>query len=152
MEIRRAEVAKKRPTWMLVVTGLAVLGIVVAGVVTVQKMNQSAVDTEARKKAEAEADQAVKDAKAAQEQVSKAQKDLEDLQGRLDKAISDVASAQDAVALREAQARLSELNKEKAEMNTRLAAAKAAAEKAERVKGVHLSQECLNNPLAKGCQ
>jgi hypothetical protein len=36
-------------------------------------------------------------------------------------------------------------------MQDRLAAAKAAAAKAERKKGVKISQECLSNPLARGC-
>ena len=36
-------------------------------------------------------------------------------------------------------------------MEARIAAAKAAAAHAERVKGVKISQKCLDNPLAAGC-
>jgi hypothetical protein len=36
-------------------------------------------------------------------------------------------------------------------MKARAAAARAAAEKAERLKGVRVSKECMENPLAKGC-
>jgi len=36
-------------------------------------------------------------------------------------------------------------------MKANIAAAKAAAEHNERMKGVHVKQECLDNPLAKGC-
>ena len=46
---------------------------------------------------------------------------------------------------------LAALQKEQYEMKQRAAQAKAAADKAERAKGVHTSAECLNNPLAKGC-
>jgi len=41
MEIRRAEVAKKRPTWMLVVTGLALVAAVALIFFAINKMNQS---------------------------------------------------------------------------------------------------------------
>jgi hypothetical protein len=50
-----------------------------------------------------------------------------------------------------AKQKLEELQKERADMEERAAAAKAAADKAERARGLHVSQECLDNPLAKGC-
>jgi hypothetical protein len=40
---------------------------------------------------------------------------------------------------------------EQAEIRERVWQARVAADRAERVKGVHVTQECLNNPLAKGC-
>jgi hypothetical protein len=36
-------------------------------------------------------------------------------------------------------------------MEQRIAEAKAAAARAERKKGVKISKECQDNPLAKGC-
>jgi len=36
-------------------------------------------------------------------------------------------------------------------MEKRIQEARNAAAKAERAKGVHISKECLDNPLAKGC-
>jgi DNA repair exonuclease SbcCD ATPase subunit len=152
MELRRAEVAKKRPTWMLAVTGLAVVGIVIAAVVGVRAYQQSQEDTQKREQAEREKDEYGKQVKEAQAQVEKAQKDLEENAAKVDKAISDVGAAQDAVALKAAQQRLQELQREQAEMRGRVEAAKQAAAKAERARGVHVSKECLNNPLAKGCQ
>ncbi len=152
MELRRAEVAKKRPTWMLAVTAMAVIGIVIAGVVGVRAYQQSQEDSQKRQQAEAEKEEYGKQVKAAQEQVAKAQKDLDENAAKLDKAIADVSAAQDAVALKAAQAHLQELQREQAEMRSRVEAAKQAAAKAERARGVHVSQECLNNPLAKGCQ
>jgi len=151
MEIRRAEVAKKRPTWMLVVTGLAVLGIVVAAVVGYNAYTSSQDDRQKADQAEREKEEYAQQVKKLQADVEKATHDLDDISTRVDKAVADVSTAQDAAALKAAQQRLAELNKEKAEMSARLAAAKAAAEKAERAKGVHLRQECVDNPLAKGC-
>ena len=43
------------------------------------------------------------------------------------------------------------LREQKKDMENRIARAKAAAAKADRAKGLHLSKECLENPLAKGC-
>lgn len=51
-----------------------------------------------------------------------------------------------------AKAKLEALRKERAEMDARIAAAKAAASKAQRKQGAKISKECLDNPLAKGCE
>jgi DNA repair exonuclease SbcCD ATPase subunit len=151
MELRRAEVAKKRPTWMLAVTGFAIVGVIVAIIVGVRAYSQSQEDAQKREAAERASEEYGKQVKAAQALLEKAQRDLDDNAAKVDKAIADVGAAQDAVALKAAQQRLQELQREQAEMRQRVAEAKAAADKAQRAKGVHISQECLNNPLAKGC-
>jgi septal ring factor EnvC (AmiA/AmiB activator) len=62
-----------------------------------------------------------------------------------------VKSAQTDADRRRAQDNLDKLRQQKADMEARIQQAKVNAEKAQRAKGVHLSAECLNNPLAKGC-
>jgi hypothetical protein len=62
-----------------------------------------------------------------------------------------VKSAQTDADRKAAQSNLDKLRQQKFEMEQRIAAAKAAAEKAKRAQGLHLSKECLENPLAKGC-
>jgi hypothetical protein len=62
-----------------------------------------------------------------------------------------VQAAQDDADRRAAQERLEALQQDRADMEERVAAAKAAADRAERKKGVHVTQACLDNPLAKGC-
>jgi colicin import membrane protein len=151
MELRRAEVAKKRPTWMLAVTGLALVAAVVLVFFAVKAMNQSDVDNKAKTEAEAVAEQAKKDAREAQEAVDKLQKDLGDLQTRVDVAVDNVVSAQNDADRASAKAKLDALKREKYEMEQRIAEAKAKAARAERLKGVKIKQECLDNPLAKGC-
>jgi len=151
MELRRAEVAKKRPTWMLAVTGIAIVGVIIAIIVGVKAYTQSQEDAQARAQAEREKEEYGKQVKEAQALLEKAQKDLDENAAKVDKAISDVGAAQDAVALKAAQQRLQELQREQAEIRQRVEAAKAAAEHAQRLKGVHISDECKNNPLAKGC-
>lgn len=151
MELRRAEVAKKRPTWMLVVTGLALVAAVALIFFAIQKMNQSSEDNKAKAEAERIADEAAKAAKEAQAKVDKLQSDLIDLAKRVDQATDALAAAQNDADRQAARAKLDQLRKERAEMEQHIADAKAAAAKAERAKGVHVSKECLDNPLAKGC-
>jgi uncharacterized protein YhaN len=151
MELRRAEVAKKRPTWMLVVTGLAIVGTIAAGIFAVHLIGSSAADRAAKEKAERARDQAVQEAKEAQEKVEKLSNDLADLDKKVNTAVNGVVAAQNDADRKAAAANLATLQQQKRDMEQRIAAAKAAADKANRAKGVHLSQECLDNPLAKGC-
>jgi hypothetical protein len=151
MELRKAEIAKKRPTWMLAVTGLAVVGAIVLIWFAVQKMQQSDQDRDDKIAAQKEKDLAVAAAKEAKEKVDRLTNDLADLGKRVDKATDDLAAAQNDADRAAARSKLDKLRQERADMENRMAAAKAAAEKAERAKGVHISKECQDNPLAKGC-
>ncbi|HTL36532.1 MAG TPA: hypothetical protein VL326_25540 [Kofleriaceae bacterium] len=151
MELRRAEVAKKRPTWMLAVTGIALVGAVGLIFFAVNRMRDSEAADARRKKAEAEAAQAVKDANDAKDKLDRIMKDLDDLDTKVGAAVSAVADAQNDADRASAKQRLIALQKEQYDMKQRAAAARAAAEKAERLKGVKISKECMDNPLAKGC-
>ncbi len=106
---------------------------------------------EARAKAEAAAEQAAADAKAAADSVNKVQGEVDDLSKRLDQAVQDVADAKSRAEIDAARAKLAELQKQRADLERKVGEAKAAAARAERSKGVHISPECLQNPLAKGC-
>jgi len=106
----------------------------------------------AAKKAELEAQEAMKQAKAAQENITQVAKDLDAMNERLAGAVDAVVNAQNDADRAAAKAKLEALQKEKADLEAHVAAAKAAADRAERTKGVTISKECLDNPLAKGCQ
>ncbi len=151
MELRRAEIAKKRPTWMLAVTGLASIGVIIAIVFTVKALassDDSAKEAEASEKRAKEAEKLAADA---QERVEKLQHDLEDMDKKVGIAVDSVVAAQDDAARASAKGQLERLRKEKAAMEQRIAEAKSAAALAQRKKGATVSAECQNNPLAKGC-
>src|SRR5260221_10499884 len=131
MEIRRAEVAKKRPTWMLVVTGLALVAAGALIFFAINKMNQSEEDTKAKVEAQKIAEEAAKSAKEAQDKVAKLQSDFIDLGHRLDQAADALGAAQNDADRASARSRLEQLRKERAEMEQRIADAKAAAAHAE---------------------
>ena len=84
--------------------------------------------------------------------VEKLQVEIEALILRVDAAVDAVANAQNDNDRASATAALQRLQREKAELEARIAEAKARAMRAERRKGVKLSKECLDNPLAKGCE
>ncbi len=151
MELRRAEVAKKRPTWMLVVTGIALVAAVGLVFFAIQRMKESDASKEAEKAAQVERDVAVKAAAEAQDKVERLARDLEDLDKKLGSAVDGVVAAQTDADRSAAKGKLEALRKEKYEMEQRIAEAKAAAARAERKKGFKVSKECEANPLAKGC-
>ncbi len=151
MELRRAEVAKKRPTWMLAVMGLALVGAVVMIVFALKSRDESAEAEKAKAKAEEIAQAAVKDAQEAQEKVERLAADLADLDKKVSAAVDSVVSAQNDADRAKATDKLKQLQKDKYEMEARIADAKSKAARAERLKGAKISPECKANPLAKGC-
>jgi hypothetical protein len=151
MDLRRAEVAKKRPTWMLVVTGFALIAAVALIFFAIQKMQQSDEDTKKKEIAEHEAQTAVNQAKDAQDKLDKVTKDLEDLNDKVGTAVNAVVAAQNDADRASAKSKLLQLQQEQADMRARVQAAKDAAALAVRKAGVKTSDECKNNPLAKGC-
>ena len=151
MEIRRAEVAKKRPTWMLVVTGGALVLTVVLVFFAVSAIQHKRDADRAADEARAAQVQAEKEKTEAQETLRKLADDLKEQDQRLSSAENALKTAQTKADRDAAQANLDKLRQQKYEMEKRQQAAQAAAAKAERAKGVHIPKECLENPLAKGC-
>jgi TolA-binding protein len=101
--------------------------------------------------AEREANEARKLAQEAQEQLDKLALEIDDMSRRVDKAVEAVVSAQNDADRGAAAARLKQLQQEQAEMRARVARAKEAAIRAERLKGIKIDPKCLDNPLARGC-
>lgn len=151
MELRRAEVAKKRPTWMLAVMGFAIVAAIGMIFFAIRSRAESAEAEKKKEQAELIAKQAVKDAEEAQAAVEKLAADLADLDKKLNTAVDNVVSAQNDADRANATAKLKQLQKDKYEMEQRIAEAKALAAKKERQKGVKISAECKANPLAKAC-
>ena len=151
MELRRADIAKKRPTWMLAVTGFALIAAIALIFFAVARMRDSETDRAKRQEAEKIAVQAQKDAQEAQDKVERLAADLADLDKKLGSAVDGVIAAQTDADRANAKANLVRLQGEKAAMEQRIFEAKQAAAKAERRKGVKISAECQANPLAKGC-
>ena len=105
----------------------------------------------ARQKAEAESEQAVKDAEQAKAKLEQWIKVIDDLDAKIAAAINKVAEAQSDDERAAAQAELKKLREDREALVREAAAARAAKQVLERRQGLPISKECMDNPLAKGC-
>lgn len=135
-ELRRAEVAQKRPTWMVVVTGAAVA---LAGVLVwfaLDKASASAESERARSRAEEEKVAAVQAQRAAEREMEGFRQELAELDVRVADAKKLLAAAQTAADRKAAQAELDKqeaaLRKKRAEEQKRLDAVRKK-ERGERI-------------------
>jgi DNA repair exonuclease SbcCD ATPase subunit len=119
----------------------------------VEQMREASKHAEAEaEKARAALEAAHKAAREAQTEVERLEKSTSELIDELNRAISTVMAAQSDAERAAGKERLVALQKQQAELQALIAAAKATAAKAERQLGKKLPQECLDNPLAAGCQ
>jgi hypothetical protein len=113
------------------------------------KLRQEDAD---RRQAELAAEQAAKDADDAKAKLDVEVKNLEELDKKLGDAISAVSDAKNEKAREAAKAKLDALKKEHDDQRARVEQMKAASAKAERLRGTKIKKECLDNPLAAGCE
>lgn len=97
------------------------------------------------------AEEAVREAEAAKEAVDRLNAEVEEQNKKLEALIDEVTKAQTDADRETARVKLQALRNEQAELQARIAEARAKAARAERTKGVKIPQHCLDNPLAKGC-
>jgi hypothetical protein len=147
LELRREEVRKKRPTWMIAVTGLsiALAGLLVwlalAWYQNAQRANEEKVAADqAAEKARADARVAIAD-------LAQVEKQLGDLNVRVNEAIDEAIKAEGVAKAKEAQAKLKRLHDEQARIEADRAQKQKAAEDAIRKAGLKMTDECLRNPL-----
>lgn len=148
LELRREEVAKTRPKWMIAVTAFALVGASLL-VLLALHWYQAARDADRAR------DEALRAVAAAQDQtklamvdLAKAEADVKALGLRVDDAIVRVRDAQSKADREAAAANLRELQRQ--EQIKRDFAAKKAADVAhkKRVEQVTIDQACLNNSLS----
>lgn len=119
----------------------------------VEKMREESKHAEAEAaKARAALEAAHQAATEAATEVERLEKSTREMIDQLNTAIGAVGAAQSDAERAAAKDRLAALQKQQAELEALIAAAKATAAKAERQLGKKLPQECLDNPLAVGCQ
>ena len=151
VELRRAEIAKQRPRWMLVVTGAAM--VVAIG------LGWYAIDRNAeRNRADDAAHLALKREEQAKQGTAQVRRDFDRLVS--DMAVLDDKVAQAETALRKAQGEadrkraaeiVAQAKLEKAEAQKRKDELAVKLWKQKRNEKVIISDECKRNPLAKGC-
>jgi hypothetical protein len=148
MDIRRQEVSKKRPTWLLVVAGVLAVAIGISIYLIIQRNAEN--KRKQQENSELAAQNAEKDKiiKASQDQIATLNASMEELQGQLDDLDKQLDDALDAIKnaktdtdRQAATARVDTVRKKKQQVKTQQEETKTK---------INLSQECLNNPL--GCR
>jgi hypothetical protein len=151
LDLRRQEVAKKRPTWMVAVTIGAVLA---AGALTwfgLGRLQQAEAANEQERIALQQADAARRERDEAVAKMNEMDGELALLSQRVDKAMDQVLAAGTAAARLAAKNEVDRIRRQEAELQARRAAAKKALEDRIRKGGHHTSKACLDNPLAPEC-
>lgn len=151
LDLRRQEVAKKRPTWMIAVTIGAVLA---AGALTwfgIDRYEQSQAALAEKDKADREAKAAREDAEASRVRLASLEGDLAVLDQKVSAAMDQVIAATDAATRLEAKRNLDKLRAEEAELKRKRDAEAARIAKKKRGEKIEISEECKKNALARGC-
>jgi hypothetical protein len=147
MELRRAEVAKKRPTWMVAVTAIAVAAGVAFAVFAVDRMHEAQVAQDATARADAEKADAKRQAAAAVAQLDAMQRDLDELDAKVKTAQDTLELARTAEARKEAQVLLAEANRKAREARDRLEKQRIEHDRQVRRQGIHVDDCGANNVL-----
>lgn len=115
MELRRADIAKRRPKWMIAVTALALAGGIGFAALAVDRMHEADAAQHAKAQADAEMAAAKQEMKEAVAKVEAMQKTLDDLDSKVREAQHAVAGATNAFELKHAQQLLADANRKAAE-------------------------------------
>ena len=151
LELRRAEVARQRPTWMVVVTGIALAAAIGLVLFAVQRTRASEADRATKAEAVAIARQAQQERQELAVEVERMARDLDELDRKVGGAIDAVTAAQTEADRAAAKTRLDRLRQEQAEAQVRVRRARELAARRDRLAPVVISEACLKNPLAPGC-
>lgn len=136
LELRKAEVAKKRPTWMMAVTGLALALATVLVVMTVNAIGHSDEADDARARSNAVAEKARQDADKMRDELTRLETNLRELDGKVDVAIKRVAAAQTQAEAKAAGEEMKRLARERADANAAAAEFRRKEELRKRREGV----------------
>ena len=135
LELRRADIAKRRPTWMIAVTVIALAGGIGFGVLAVDRMHQAETAQAAKARADADMATAKQEAAQAVAQLDAMQKTLDDLDSKVREAQHAVAVASNALELKHAQQLLADANRKASEARAYQAELKRIEEEKRRKAG-----------------
>jgi hypothetical protein len=146
-ELRRAEVAKKRPTWMVAVTVVATLAAFVLVYVAIE--GQRTTDEAQTRAALAMAQQ--REMKQELEQLTRdlqgLETELDVLAGKTDRALEELQVAETAAQVAEAKAKLDKLRAQEQEIRRIKREKEQRQRDKERVTPIKIDKKCLTNAI-----
>ena len=148
MDLRRAEVAKKRPTWMIAVTVVAALAAVGLTWFAIERSQQMAAADEARDRADREKELAKQQLREAQERLASLQGDVDRIDAEITRLTKQLTEAQSADDRKKAAIALAAADSAKRDAKRRIAEEEARQAKKDRNKVIDVSK-CVNSAL--GC-
>jgi hypothetical protein len=151
LELRRAEIAKKRPTWMLVVTGMALVATIALGWYAVERAGERDIADQARIAADNEKREAQRMAQQAREELDRLALEMDAQDARLVAAQKALIGAQTKADREAAAALIAAANRERAEIKRHQDEINFKLWKKKRGEKVIVTEECKANPLAPGC-
>ncbi len=148
LELRRAEVAKKRPTWMIAVTAIAGLAAVGLSWLAIDRSNEMARAEEARIIATREKDKAREDLLETQKRLDGLRGDVDRIDGNIARLTTQLESAKTAAEQKRVAQELAAQAEAKRVARLRIAEEEARKAKIERNKKIDVT-ECAKTAL--GC-
>jgi hypothetical protein len=147
MELRREEVAKKRPTWMVVTTVIAMIAAFVLVYVAIDRTRAQEQANEQKRIAIAKQHEMKKQLEELQANVAGIERDLSALDATTDKLVKQLAEANNQ-AEREAIAKeIARNNEEKRKLRDRQRKVDEERRKIERTQEIRVNEKCQNNAL-----
>jgi hypothetical protein len=144
MELRRAELAKKRPTWMLVVTGLALIATIGFGWFAMERARESEHALQQQAAANRVRDEAKEQARQARAELDRLAQQLDQLDAQVATAERTLLAAQTKADREAAAAAITAANRQRALVRKEQDEARRRADAAARAAGVDISH-CLHN-------
>lgn len=149
LRLKREVAARQRPTWMVVVTAIAMVVAAVLAWAALGWKRQADIAMIASTNAITDKNAAQEQAKRSAKVLAEIERELADYAARVDEAVRQVGIAENAVKLREAQLKLAALQQEQVRLRQRQREEREKLEKIERGKPVTVDPACLNNSLCK---
>jgi hypothetical protein len=147
MELRRAEVAKKRPTWMVAVTAVAILAAFALIYVAIDRTRTSEQAKERARIAMAQEREMRHQLEELTTSLVSLQGELDTLSGRTNKAIDDLAKADNAAQAAAAKKEIDRLRAEERGIRQRQEQIRIDKERIERKKKIKLDEKCLTQAI-----
>jgi hypothetical protein len=149
LALRKAEVAKKRPTWMVAVTAIALACAAVLVVLTVQAFGATDDADKARREAELISQRKELEAEQMRKELDRLEQDLKSLDASLAVALDKVAIAQTRAEAAAAAGEVKRLANAKREAEIKAAELRRKREYDERIRGVQVDKDCEGQSVCR---
>ncbi|MDQ3336021.1 MAG: hypothetical protein M4D80_12700 [Myxococcota bacterium] len=147
MELRRAEVAKKRPTWMVAVTVVATLAAFALIYVAIERTRTSEQAKERARIAVAQEREMRRQLEDLSASLVALEAQLDKLSGRTSKAITDLAEAEGAAQTAAAKKEIDRLRAEERDLRNRQEQIRIEKERIKRKEIIKIDKKCLTQAI-----